>query len=41
MMDPNIVDVNNKIYFIGNDWFIEYTGEIQLIMIEFGLILII
>ena len=26
--DPMIVDVNNKIYLLGNDWFIEYTGEI-------------
>ena len=26
--DPMIVDVNSKIYLLGNDWFIEYTGEV-------------
>jgi hypothetical protein len=26
--DPRIVDINNKIYFIGYEWFIEYTGEV-------------
>ena len=26
--DPRIVDINNKIYFIGYDWYIEYTGEV-------------
>jgi hypothetical protein len=26
--NTRIVDINNKIYFIGYEWFIEYTGEV-------------
>jgi hypothetical protein len=26
--DPRIVDINNKIYFIGYQWYMEYTGEV-------------
>ncbi len=36
-----IVDVNNKIYLLEIDWFMEYIGEHTTVMIEFGLILII
>ena len=25
---PKIIDVNNKTYFLGNEWFIEYKGEV-------------
>ena len=28
MMILRIVDINNKIYFIGYEWFIEYIGEV-------------
>ena len=28
MIIHEIVDVNNKIYFIGRGWFKEYTGEV-------------